>query len=79
MPWQTVESQLTPQAGSQNWPGHHIGAGCAAASPTPPTPVSPEPAAIATVAITRAANFVMPLHLLPPLCPTQPGFAARRE
>jgi hypothetical protein len=53
--WQLFQSQLSPQPGSQNSPGHHCGKGpgCACASTAPPTPATPKAAAPAKIVAAK--------------------------
>lgn len=62
--WQLFQSQLLPQPGSQNSPGHHCGNGpgaatASAAMPTPARPATAAPAKI--VAATREIIFTRAL------------------
>jgi hypothetical protein len=53
--WQPFQSQLLPQPGSQNSPGHHCGKGpgCACASAATPTPARPRAAAPAMIVAAK--------------------------
>ena len=76
-PWQLFQSQLLPQPGSQNCPGHQsagmdpIGPGRASATLAAPRPASPRPVAHAVAAAIRLMFLIRTEYHWPPATQTR--------